>query len=840
MRLPDRLLHQYPRSTTGLVLAGICLSATIAVVLAYQPEITRQRQQADQHRQDLADQVRHELASRFATVQQQVHNLGGLVGNQSPQPAVVENTLLALLKASPASHIYGMGVWYRPGEIRGFPGGLYGPYAYYPDNAEAILTREWMTPAYNYPTQDWYALIASGRGDIRCTAPYWDMHQVFLSCGKSFPAGDANPRGMVSVDMVLPQLNQMLKRLGTPQQETLFLTHGAQLLAHPDAEAMVTEARRSRPTVNSLLDLPAGAAMARLPATGNWSEYRQTLDYGWELHIVSRQSWLNAGLNVLYQRIGFWLVMIWLTGALIDAVWLYTTRHIRTALNRNLSLRNALSDAVPSGVFLCDEEQQIVWANPAFFRLAGETQLPAPLNALTDTEDHDKIHQLWQAAATQDTPASVEFRLARDADCWVHLRLVRVKPDETHGSGMAGTIDDVTERRNTEEALRLAKDEAEKASRAKGDFLATMSHEIRTPMNGVIGMANLLQESGLNTEQTEYARTLQSSAGTLLKIINDILDLSRIEAGKFPIEQHPFRLPELVGEVLSLLQPLAAQKDIDLDSGLPSDLPPVVIGDADRVKQVLLNLIGNAIKFTDSGSVTLSVTVSEPANQRACLSFHVIDTGIGLSLDQQSRIFTPFTQADSSTTRRYGGTGLGLAICRHLIALMGGEIHCYSEPGEGAHFWFDLEFPLPQTGSPATGTQADTTPRALRANARILVVEDNPVNLQVVKAMLKKLGLHAEHADNGEDALARLSRESDWDLVLMDCQMPVLDGFDTTRRWRTLENSANRQRLPIVALTANAMSGDAERCLEAGMDAYLSKPLTLAALTTELGRWLAV
>ncbi|RZU38135.1 PAS domain S-box-containing protein [Fluviicoccus keumensis] len=839
MRLTTRLLHQYPRSTTGLVLAGLCLSATIAVILAYQPEIERQKQQVARHRQDIARQVEGELAVRFALVHQQVHSLAALAGEKPGDPAQTESLLVKLLSASPPQQVYGMGLWHRPGVVPGFPDG-YGPYVHYDETGVPRITREWMTPLYQYTDQEWYRLFMTGNGRLRCTPPYWDNGLVYLSCGKSFPPAPHPVLGVVSVDMVLPQLDSLVRSLSTPQQETVYLTYGSHMLAHPDAASLVQAEQERRHGVKSLLDLSANTPIQRLPAAENWSDYQTPLDYGWQVHILSRKSWLYRETHDLNKRIAFWLVLIWLTGALVDAIWLFSTRNIRTALNRNLSLRNALSDAVPSGVFLCDENAEIVWANPTFQHIAGISKLDIRLSAILTETDRPALEKLWQEALRNENPASGEFRLAEDSDSWVQIRLVRVHEDASHGSGMAGTIDDITDRRNAEEALRLAKDEAEKASRAKSDFLATMSHEIRTPMNGVVGMANLLQETPLNPEQAEYARTLQSSAGTLLKILNDILDLSRIEAGKFPIEHHPFRIRDLIGEILSLLQPIAAQKDIDLDSGLPSDLPEVIIGDADRVKQVLLNLISNAIKFTDIGSVTLSITVSDLCAESVRLHFHVIDTGIGLSLDQQSNIFKPFMQADNSTTRRYGGTGLGLTICRHLISLMGGEIHCYSEPEQGAHFWFDLDFPLPQSHNSSAEESAAAGAKALRPDARVLVVEDNPVNQQVVVAMLKKLGIKARTCRNGEEALARLEEDSRWDLILMDCQMPVLDGFEATKRWREIERERGMTPLPIVALTANAMRGDADRCLSAGMDAYLSKPITISALTAALSRWLAV
>ena len=261
------------------------------------------------------------------------------------------------------------------------------------------------------------------------------------------------------------------------------------------------------------------------------------------------------------------------------------------------------------------------------------------------------------------------------------------------------------------------------------------------------------------------------------------------------------------------------------------------MGDADRLKQVLLNLLNNALKFTETGCITVVVSVNNLQHNTATLTFSIIDTGIGLSVEQQQRIFQPFTQADSSTTRRYGGTGLGLTICRHLIELMGGEIHCQSELNKGSRFWFRVPLTLfnPEKDSINLSVPAIVN---LQAQAHILIVEDNPVNQQVVIHMLKKLGLRYTIAENGRDALAQLSSANDWDLVLMDCQMPIMDGFEATKRWREQELLLGQKRIPIIALTANAMQGDEERCVAAGMDAHLAKPINLQLLTQMLTQWL--
>jgi signal transduction histidine kinase/CheY-like chemotaxis protein len=530
-------------------------------------------------------------------------------------------------------------------------------------------------------------------------------------------------------------------------------------------------------------------------------------------------------------------MLIWLTGTVLDAVWMYSTRRIRSELNSSLTWRNAFSDVIPTGVFAANFNGEVTWANPIFLQLTRQLKLPSPLISAIHLEDKPKFRLLWHRVCTERKSLSGEFRLSASPRKWVMLRLVVALNDEQEATAIAGILDDITDRRRHEEELRHAKDQAEDANRTKGEFLAMMSHEIRTPMNGVIGMSSLLLDTSLSIEQHEFAETIQSSANILLKIINDILDLSRIEAGKLPIERYPFRTEATIKEVVNLLSSLAKQKGIELITELPGNLPHTLIGDADRLKQVLLNLLNNALKFTESGTVSLSIIVNKCEEQSATLTFSVSDTGIGLSTEQLQKIFNPFTQADSSTTRRYGGTGLGLTICRHLIELMGGEIHCESELHQGSRFWFRLPFTL-MNNDTVIAQNTVVAQRVVPENLTILIVEDNPVNQQVVMHMLKKLHLQYEVAENGREALALLSTSNVWDLVLMDCQMPVMDGFEATKRWREQELLLGQKRIPIIALTANAMQGDEERCVAAGMDAHLAKPIHLTSLTEMLARWL--
>jgi PAS domain S-box-containing protein len=382
------------------------------------------------------------------------------------------------------------------------------------------------------------------------------------------------------------------------------------------------------------------------------------------------------------------------------------------------------------------------------------------------------------------------------------------------------------EARATAEQLREARDAAAAASHAKGQFVATMSHEIRTPINGVLGFAELLSETGLGAEQREYVGTIRSCGETLLTIINDVLDFSKIEAGKLELGREVVELPSLIREVTRLVRPRADQVPLDVE--LAGELPARVWADGARLRQVLLNLLSNAMKFTPRGRVCLRASAEGVDRVR----FVVEDTGVGIPAAQHGRIFGEFSQADASTTRRFGGTGLGLAISKRLVELMGGEIGFVSEPGVGSTFWFTAT--LAHASLPSMAAAApDRTP--VGGTPRVLVAEDNAANQLLIRRLLERLGCEVRLVNNGRFAVAACA-EATFDLVLMDCQMPELDGLDATREIRRHERCADRTRVPIVALTANAMTGDREACVEAGMDDYLTKPIRLAELRAALVR----
>ena len=515
----------------------------------------------------------------------------------------------------------------------------------------------------------------------------------------------------------------------------------------------------------------------------------------------------------------------------------------REALHNSEEQKRLILKTVPDLIWLKDIDGRYLSCNPMFERFVGATEAE-----IIGKTDHDFIDATTansfrhydQMAMKSGKPVTTEEWITfADNGHNALLEIIKTPLKSADGTaiGVLAIARDITERKQTEAKLIKAKESAEAANRAKSEFLAVMSHEIRTPLNAILGMAEVVKETALDQTQSRYIDVIDRAGQNLLTLIEDILDLSHIESGQLTLETQAINLQELTNEAIEIHAHKAEQKMVTLHCHIDGSVPKTFDGDHKRVRQVLLNLIGNAVKFTDQGRVELKISILDQHS----LLFAIFDTGIGIHHDKQKLIFEPFSQADSSLTRQYGGVGLGLALCKRLVEVMKGNIWLESEPDNGSTFYFSIPLATKdqhfnQHSSPPYSTQEQVADQESRPT--ILLAEDNQDSTIVFQAYLNKTPLQLDIVINGEQAVEKVKSGKKYALILMDIQMPEMDGLEATRLIRTWEKSEQRDHTPIIALTAHAMHGDREKSLAAGCDDHVTKPVSKMTLMDIIGQFI--
>ncbi|WP_417611063.1 ATP-binding protein [Parasphingorhabdus sp.] len=529
---------------------------------------------------------------------------------------------------------------------------------------------------------------------------------------------------------------------------------------------------------------------------------------------------------------------------------------IRKTLRMHHEVRASMLENVSQVIFRTNENLQWQFLNPAWEKLTGRPVDDSLGEAVTETFDGGNLELLEthlahvQSGAVKRARFEGSIHHQQGAMVDVELSFSRLVDEDGSFVGIVGSITDVTERKQIEEKLIAARDGAERAAEAKTRFLANMSHEIRTPMNGVLGFAQMLLDSDLPSEQEDHARMILDSGNAMMRLLNNILDISKVEAGQTNCTIEPMSIRHVIRSCVSLMAPLAEQKKLRLHLLIQDNIPDQILTDAGLLRQIVLNLLGNAVKFTETGAVTVTVEVDHPVDGETNLHVFVEDTGIGIPANRLEAIFAPFEQADPNTTRNFGGSGLGLTISRQLASLMGGTIDVCSTEKKGTTFHLQVAVGVPQgqlSDEPEKGqivveqfpeTEVDK-PLTQGCNGRILVAEDHDINQTLISEMIHRLGYQAVLAVNGADAVEKVEAaeraHAPFDLVLMDVQMPVMDGHEATRAIRA--KGYTEERLPILAITANAYPEDIAHCLESGMQGHISKPIIVDNLNASLRDW---
>ncbi len=640
-------------------------------------------------------------------------------------------------------------------------------------------------------------------------------------------------------------MNYYRQMLGYPEDQVELVRYDGEVLLYTGDRATLGDNARNRPFIAKLGEKEFGELVGAEPGRPQCLISYRTSRF-FPLVLISRidrnralEQWEEEKLRLLAVVIPSLCLIVAASLMLYRRQQLAQAERLETERREYEKFAATVFAAVAEAVMATDAESRIVLVNPALLRATGytENELIGQTPAIFSSGLHEPAfyRQMWDALKQSGYWEGELQNHHKDGRPWiVWTSISRVCNADGGVTHYVAAYSDVTERKQMEESLRFAKEEANSANRAKSQFLANMSHELRNPMNGVVGMIQLLERTELTEEQREFVVALNLSGKILISIISDILDLSKIEAGKITIEPTEFSLRHCINDVALMQKQVIHEKGIKLDLEVDEGIPQFVRGDQLRVKQVLHNLMGNAVKFTSQGSITVSAQILKRQDASLLVQLAVCDTGIGISPQALDKIFNPFEQEDGSTTRNYGGTGLGLTISRRLAELMSGSITVESTPGEGSCFKVILPFGVVEEISATkdapqkTGVSWDGSP------LRILLVEDDRINILVGTSLLKKLGFGVTVAQNGRECLAAL-KEDTFDLVLMDINMPVMNGSEALLEIRRNEQDTDLHQM-VIALTAYSLRDDKDKFLNEGFDGYISKPMASSELVREMKR----
>ena len=756
-------------------------------------------------------------------------------------PELTETQLYSQLRANVSQRelIYGSALAFEPGSFEGRP--LCGPYVY--RNGDVLAQLDISTDSYDYTEPEWQWYCAP-RDEHRSlwTEPYFDEGAGdILMCTYAVPFSRSGRFwGVTTVDIPLEPLNQKIRVDRAEDLDFFVVTNTGKYVYHPNPDKIMQDTIfevAERLEDENLLVLgsrmtsgESGVARMVDRETGErvWYFYAPISSCGWgfSARITEAEAMADANAQITMTALTLLLSLL----LIFASIW-FVSELIARAQER-VRLQGAALESAANAIVITDAQGDISWVNPAFTQLTGysrEEAIGANPRVLKSGKHPQAFYRdMWETIQAGRIWHDELINRRKDGTLYdEEMTITPVVEGKSEITHYVAIKQDITLRRQAEEELRRAREVAEEANRSKSAFLANMSHEIRTPMNGVMGMTDLALDTDLTNEQREYLTTVKSSAESLLTLLNDILDFSKIEAGKLELDPIDFELRNGLADTLNTLAVRAHSKHLELACHVESDVPDVLVGDIHRLRQILVNLVGNAIKFTEHGEVVVHVAVDSVKADDVQLRFSVEDTGVGIPAEKLETIFCPFEQADTSTTRRFGGTGLGLAISTQLVELMDGRIWAESTPGQGSQFRFTARFGRGQAkGKP----QAEMKLGDLKGTP-ILVVDDNRTNRRILEEMLKNWDMEPIVVESGQEALRSLDQARNAGkavgLIISDVNMPEMDGFDLAAK---VNASPLHGGTKLILLTSASRSGDTQRCRELGVSSHLMKPVKQSAL----------